>query len=178
MPYHTEARQLSWHAVLKGFFDLREEIGKFMEKKGKPVVEFQSTEWLQDLAFMVDITEHWIIWTKCCKAIKKVVTQCYDSTRRFELKLTLWETQLSSGDPAHFPCLKDVHVTRVNADMKWYKDKIRGLLGEVERRFQISGQLETDLTVFCSPFTVKASWPAVWFRFEGQICLCRLGHVF
>ena len=94
---------------------------------------------------------------KMLQGHKKVVTQCYDSTRRFELKLTLWETQLSSGDPAHFPCLKDVHVTRVNADMKWYKDKIRGLLGEVERRFQISGQLETDLTVFCSPFTVKAS---------------------
>ena len=58
MPYHTEARQLSRCAVLKGFFDLREEIGKFMEKKGKPMVEFQSQKWLQDLAFMVDITEH------------------------------------------------------------------------------------------------------------------------
>ena len=29
-----------------------------MQKKGKPVLEFQSTEWLQDLAFIVDITEH------------------------------------------------------------------------------------------------------------------------
>jgi len=29
-----------------------------MKKKGKPVLDFQSSEWMQDLAFMVDITQH------------------------------------------------------------------------------------------------------------------------
>ena len=41
----------------KLFFELREEIGQFMETKGKPVMVLQSLEWLHDLAFMVDITE-------------------------------------------------------------------------------------------------------------------------
>jgi len=36
----------------KAFFYLREEIANFMKKKGKPVVEFQSSEWMQNLAFM------------------------------------------------------------------------------------------------------------------------------
>jgi len=27
-----------------------------MKKRGEPVLEFQSSEWMQDLAFMVDIT--------------------------------------------------------------------------------------------------------------------------
>jgi len=29
-----------------------------MKKKGEPALEFQSSEWLQDLDFMVDITQH------------------------------------------------------------------------------------------------------------------------
>jgi len=37
------------------FFYLREEIENFMKKKGEPVLEFQSSEWMQKLAIMVDI---------------------------------------------------------------------------------------------------------------------------
>lgn len=45
--------------MLKRFFDPRGKIAHFMEeKKGKPVKELQCPLWLQDLAFMVGITEH------------------------------------------------------------------------------------------------------------------------
>ena len=40
---------------LRCFFDLQEKIEQFMEEKGKPVLKFHSTEWMQDLAFLVDI---------------------------------------------------------------------------------------------------------------------------
>ena len=58
LPYHTDVRWLSRGAVLRHFLELKEEIKEFMETKGKPVLEFQSTEWMQDLAFMVNITKH------------------------------------------------------------------------------------------------------------------------
>ena len=93
-----------------------------MEKKGKPVLEFQSTEWMQDLAFMVDVTEHLNNLIKMLQGRNKVVTQYYDSICAF--KLSLWETQLAGGDAAHFPCLKDVCATQHATDMKWFKDKI------------------------------------------------------
>ena len=81
-------------------------------------MELQSLEWLQDLAIMVDITEHLNNLNKMLQGRKKVVIQYYDNIRAFKLKLTLWETQLACGDPAHFPCLRDVSATVVNADMK------------------------------------------------------------
>ncbi|XP_019748223.1 general transcription factor II-I repeat domain-containing protein 2-like [Hippocampus comes] len=157
VPYHTNVRWLSRGAVLKRFFDLRDEIGQFMEKKGKPVKELQCHLWLQDLAFMVDITEHLNILNKMLQGRKKIITQYYDSIRAFKLKLGLWETQVASGDPAHFPCLKDMCAASVNSDVKRYKEKISGLLMEFEKRFQVFSELETDFAVFRSPFTVKAS---------------------
>ncbi|KAL3989177.1 hypothetical protein ACER0C_013495 [Sarotherodon galilaeus] len=168
LPYHTEVRWLS------------REIKQFMEEKGKPVLEFHCAEWMQDLAFMVDVTEHLNNLNKQLQGRNKVVTQYYDSIRSFKLKLLLWETQLAGSDAARFPCLKNVCTIQSVADMKQFKDKIMGLLLEFEQRFQIFGELEKDFKVFCSPFTMKPSDLPVRIQleiidlqcdgFEGQIC--------
>ncbi len=132
-------------------FELREEIGQFMEQKGKPVAELQDAEWLQDLAFMMGITDHLNNLNKMMQGRNKVVTQYYDSI------CALWEMQLSNRDPPHFPRLQNVRATGNDVDMDWYKNKITGLLWEFQQRFQIFGEVETEFTVFCSPFTDKAS---------------------
>ncbi|XP_037773849.1 general transcription factor II-I repeat domain-containing protein 2-like [Penaeus monodon] len=66
----------------------RGEIKQFMEKKGKPVLEFKSTEWMQDLAFMVDVTEHLNNLNNMLQGHSKVATQYYDSICAFKLKLS------------------------------------------------------------------------------------------
>ncbi|XP_023254026.1 general transcription factor II-I repeat domain-containing protein 2B-like [Seriola lalandi dorsalis] len=179
LPYHTEVRWLSRGAVLRRFFDLREEIKQFVEKKGKPVLEFQSTEWMQDLAFMVDVTEHLNNLNKMLQGRTKVVTQYYDSICAFKLKLSLWETQLAGGDAAHFPCLKDVFTTQRAADMKRFKDKITRLVQEFEQRFQIFGELEKDFKDFCSPFMLLAkaehyAWVAYWDHSSATLLPAKL----
>ena len=55
--------------MLRRFFHLQKEIKQFMEEKGKPMLEFFSGEWMQDLASMVDFTEHLNTLNKQWKAV-------------------------------------------------------------------------------------------------------------
>ena len=158
LPYHTDVRWLSRGAVLKRFFELRGEIGKFMEQKGRPVDELKSKEWVQDLAFMVDITQHLNTLNTILQGRNRVVTQYEDSIRAFKIKLSLWEAQLSRGDTEHFSCLTAVRPKAPNrTDVEKYKENITDLLREFERRFQVFTELENTFAFFRSPFTVKPS---------------------
>lgn len=58
---------------------------------------------------------------------------------------------------ARLPLSEKCVVTQHVADMKRFKDKITGLLREFEQRFQIFGELEKDLKVFCWSFTMNPS---------------------
>lgn len=80
------------------------------------MLECQSTQGIQDLAFLVDVTDHMKNLNKMLQGCNKVVTQYYNSIHAFKLKLPLWETQLAGGDAAHFPCLTDVCATQRDAE--------------------------------------------------------------
>ncbi|CAM1303933.1 Uncharacterised protein r2_g1383 [Pycnogonum litorale] len=56
--YHSKVRWLSRGKTLRRFFDLRDEIKIFMEMKGLEVPELDDPQWLSDLAFLTDITNH------------------------------------------------------------------------------------------------------------------------
>nr|XP_023652433.1 general transcription factor II-I repeat domain-containing protein 2-like [Paramormyrops kingsleyae] len=157
LPYHTEVRWLSRGAVLKRFFELRSEISQFMKDKGKPVTELDDPEWVRDLTFMVDVTEHLNVLNAKMQGCNKIVNEYYDCIRAFEMKLDLWATQLSQGNPAHFPFLKSVYTTHGKDNMDKYKEKIVGLQKEFQNRFQIFNELEKEFAVFRSPFTASAT---------------------
>ena len=56
--YYCEIRWLSCGKVIERLFQLKVEIQQFMEGKGCHVAEFNDSEWICDLAFLVDITSH------------------------------------------------------------------------------------------------------------------------
>lgn len=106
-------------------------FSQFMEQKGRPVKELECKEWMQDLAFMVDITQHLNTLNTTLQGRNRVITQYYDSISAFKLKLSLWETQLSNGDTAHFSCLTAVRLKapdHPDNDLDEYKDNITDLL--------------------------------------------------
>ncbi|XP_042226267.1 general transcription factor II-I repeat domain-containing protein 2-like [Homarus americanus] len=95
LPYHTDVRWLSRGVVLKRFYELLSEIQMFMEQKGRDLHELKDNEWVQDLTFMVDITEHLNYVNTKMQGRNKLVTEFYDSIRAFEMILQLFERQLS-----------------------------------------------------------------------------------
>lgn len=144
LPYHTDKWWLSRGAVLQRFSELRGEIGLFMETKGCPVKELKCKDWVQDLAFMVDIKHLLNTLSATLQGRNRVVTQYDDSICAFKMKLSLWETQLSNTDTKHFSCLTAVRPKALDCpigDLDKYKDNITDLLREFELRFQVFCQL-------------------------------------
>lgn len=154
LPYHTDVRWLSRGAVLRRFYDLRGQVKAFMEKK-KALPELESEEWLQDLAFMVDITEHLNQLNVRLQGRNQAVTEFFRSIRAFEMKLTLWKTQVASGNLCHFPTLKERcdGTPHPSPDT----DRFSDLSSEFEERFLEFRRLEADFELFDSPFSTAVN---------------------
>lgn len=75
--YYCNVRWLSKGAMLKRFYELREEVKLFMEIKEKPVPELSNKEWLCDLSFLVDITTHLNELNTKLQTENQIVTEMY-----------------------------------------------------------------------------------------------------
>ncbi|XP_065651132.1 general transcription factor II-I repeat domain-containing protein 2-like [Hydra vulgaris] len=89
LPYYTEVRWLSCHKVLKAFNHLKTEIFQFLETKGQDISDIKNTKFLQDLAFLVDITKHLNDLNIILQGKNKLVTTMFDNVRAFQTKLLL-----------------------------------------------------------------------------------------
>ncbi|CAF4935219.1 unnamed protein product [Pieris macdunnoughi] len=76
--YYTEVRWLSRGLTLERFLNLIEEIGIFLAEKQRDVPELKNPDWLCD----------------CC--------ELYAHVSSFQCKLTLFRSQLNSGNYNHF----------------------------------------------------------------------------
>lgn len=158
LPYHTDVRWLSRGIVLKRFYELRSEIQSFMHNKGRNVQELKDYDWLQDLAFMVDMTEHLNLLNTRLQGRNKLVTDMHESIRAFEVKLKLFERQLAANNAAHFPTLKSLQSTpefRGIISREKYCNMISKLLNEFGERFADLKNLESDFSIFRNPFAAN-----------------------
>jgi len=122
--------------------------------------ELEDNEWVQDLAFMVDITEHLNHLNAKMQGRNKLVTEFYDCIRAFQMKLQLFERQLAERNLSRFPTLKSVQGTpelHGDIDTEKYCLKISELMNEFHERFADFENLEKDFSVFRNPFSVDVS---------------------
>jgi hypothetical protein len=87
LPYYAEVHWLSCHYVLKHFWLLHEVFRVFLETKGHSQEKLDDNDWLQDLAFMVDIAGHLSDLNLKLQGKQQVVTSLYDAIEAFKTKL-------------------------------------------------------------------------------------------
>ena len=75
-----------------------------LHEKNLPYADnFTDLKWLARLAFLTDITIHLNILNVTLQGKDVLVPEMYSHITAFEVKLCLWEFQLSNGQFQHFP---------------------------------------------------------------------------
>lgn len=152
--YYTEVRWLSKGKMLKRFYDLRTEIKIFMETKGKPVAEFEDEDWILDLAFLVDVTEHLNDLNLRLQGRNQLINNMFQTITAFERKLKLWHSQIIVKDLTHFSTLAGHKVVSCSKYAK-YAGLIFDLIQEFESRFQDFRKNEEYFNIFSTPFSLE-----------------------
>ncbi|KAJ8889111.1 hypothetical protein PR048_008605 [Dryococelus australis] len=148
LPCHAEVRWLSCFNVLKPFWLLREQIRLFLEIKCESVYQLCDDNWLQDLAFMVDMAGHLNDLNLRLQGKDQLVISMYDHIKDFKLKLNLWEGQLNGGNLIHFPTCQDFSKTHSASDFSQYTFNVK-----FKSRFEDFKMSENDFSLFSDPFS-------------------------
>lgn len=149
--YHCEVRWLSRGNMLSRFYELRNEVKLFMEQKGKPVAELSDSQWLCDLAFLVDITKHISELNVKLQGPNQLLSTLLSTVRSFEGKLTLWQVQLDKGNTVHFPTLHAQQPPTTSA----YAGECTELAKAFGERFKDVKGKQQELNIFATPFNVE-----------------------
>ena len=136
-------RWLSKGSVLDHFFHLFEPIKTYLtdrsvlpNKISNILNNLEDKAWIENVAFLADITEHLNALNLKLQGKHKIITEMFTNVISFVNKLLLFLAQLKSGDFTHFKRLQ------LLKDKKWklkqqelHTKCIEDLLNEFENRF-------------------------------------------
>ena len=164
MTYYSEIRWLSRGACLQRFYSLLDEIKLFVEMKDHHVPELSDELWLQDFAFLVDITTHHNELNTKLQGKDQLVTHLYEHIKAFQVKLRLWEKQLHENKSDHFHRLRK--LTGISTNLNRYAEEITTLRAEFSERMASFDTHQEAFTIIASPFTVDLEQTTVIYQME------------
>ena len=152
--YYCKVRWLSSAKTLRRFLNLLTEIDSFMRSKGKEREEFSDQQWINDLAFLCDITEHMSALNLQLQGKDQHIGILWQRVSAFRSKLQLLKTQLSEGSCPHLKTLEGRMDAGIHVDLSQYAEILSGLLQEFQRRFQQFDETKILINIFCDPFNM------------------------
>ncbi|CAM1324002.1 Uncharacterised protein r2_g3265 [Pycnogonum litorale] len=150
--YFSVVRWLSRATTLKRFWNLRKEIESFMINKQQDVAYFSDDDWLNDIAFLTDITKHLSDLNIKLQGKSQLVSKMFEHICSFEKKLQLFQTQLSRTALTHFPSLAVRKAEMPDLDCSKYAESVCKLCAEFTSRFADFRKCETEFKLFSQPF--------------------------
>ena len=111
---------------------------------------FSDPQWLARLALLTDITTHLNGLNMKLQGKDILVTDLYTHITAFEVKLRLWEGQLTAGQFVHFPRLETCAIDDI--DLGACVGVITSLREQFASRFAGVRLLAADFKLFTAPF--------------------------
>ncbi|XP_065645391.1 general transcription factor II-I repeat domain-containing protein 2-like [Hydra vulgaris] len=108
-------------------------------------------KFLQDLAFLVDITKP-LNLNIILQGKNKLVTTMFNNVGAFQTKLLLWECQIEQENLVHFETCKSMKLQDPNFMFSSYSKNINNIKQDFEVRFQDFKKCEPKFNLFISPF--------------------------
>jgi len=153
--YFSAVRWLSRAATLKRFWNLRKEIESFMINKQQNVAYLSDNDWLNDIAYLTDITQHLSDLNVKLQGKNQLVNKMFEHICSFENKLQLFQTQLNKKTLTHFPSLAVRKAEMQDLDCSKYAESVGRLCAEFTSRFSDFMKCETEFKLFSQPFGMK-----------------------
>ncbi|XP_019350287.1 centrosomal protein 20 isoform X3 [Alligator mississippiensis] len=135
-----------------------------MMNKGKDVSFMDDDAWLNDLAFLVDITKYLADLNIKLQGKDQFVNRLYEHIQSFIHKLELFQKQLNKKNVAHFIILLTRCAETVNHDK--YSALISCLLDEFKQKFADFREHSDELKLFADPFGMDATDAPDTFQME------------
>ena len=105
---HTEVRWSSRFKVLLRFCELLSEIRTFLASKNKEFDQLSKPDWLLNLAFLTDISQHLDSLNQQLQGENKTLPVMYAAVEAFQRKLTLFSAHITTNNYTHFPFLANM----------------------------------------------------------------------
>ncbi|KAL3972518.1 protein YIPF1/2 [Sarotherodon galilaeus] len=133
--YHSRVRWLSLGKVFQRVWELKEEIGVFLERQGKTdeFPELSNKSWMCDFAFATDVFSHLNELNVKLQGKEQFVHDMHTNVKAFKSKLALFSRQILNKSFTHFPTLAT--LKEAGAKVKKYSESLDALHREFCRRF-------------------------------------------
>ena len=141
---------------MRRFVALLEEIRQFLsnKKKLREYPQLSDSDWLADLYFLTEITNHLNQLNQKLQGKGKCIVDLARFVREFCQKLDLFSYQLATSDFTHFVLLQRANENE-EIDVSKYADWIRQLTQKFEQRFRDFNTMEVAFSLLKDPFSFE-----------------------